>query len=59
MVVAEDTLKSKSTANDLQRQARYLQSIACLVKDAEKHDELQQKAQELMDRAARVSAEKI
>jgi hypothetical protein len=32
------------------RQARYLQSIACLVKDAAKHDELQQKSQELLMR---------
>jgi hypothetical protein len=36
---------------DLVRQARYLQSIACLVKYAEKHDELQANAQALMDAA--------
>ena len=35
----------------LEKQARYLLSIACLVKDAAKHDELQQKAQELLVRA--------
>jgi hypothetical protein len=33
---------------DLLRRARYLQSIACLVKDAAKYDELQQQAQELL-----------
>ena len=31
----------------LERQARYLQSIACLVKDAAKHDELLQEAEKL------------
>jgi hypothetical protein len=31
-----------------ERQARYLQSIACFIKDAAKHDELQRKAQELL-----------
>jgi hypothetical protein len=35
----------------LERRARYLQSIACLVRDAAKHDELQQKAQELLVKA--------
>ena len=36
---------------DLARQARYLQSIACLVKDVAKHDELQQQSQELTRKA--------
>lgn len=35
-------------APDLEKQARYLLSIACLVKDAAKHDELQQKANALI-----------
>jgi hypothetical protein len=39
---------------DLERRARYLQSIACLVKDAAKHDQLQQEAQELMAKATKV-----
>ena len=51
-MTAENTLQPRPTATDLQRQARYLQSIACLVKDAEKHDELRQKAQELLAKAA-------
>ena len=34
----------------LERQAGYLQSIACLVKDAVKHDELITKAQALVDK---------
>jgi hypothetical protein len=51
-MMAEDTPKSKTAANDLQRQVRYLRSIACLVKDAEKHDELQQEAQGLLEKAA-------
>ncbi len=38
----------------LERKARYLQSIACLVKDAAKHDELMAKAQALIDKAVRV-----
>lgn len=33
---------------ELEKRARYLQSVACLVKDAEKHDELQQQARELL-----------
>jgi hypothetical protein len=45
-------------APDLEKQARYLMSIACLVKDAAKHDELQQKARALLAEAEnlRVSA---
>jgi hypothetical protein len=35
----------------LEKRARYLQSIACLVKDAEKHGELQRKARELLAKA--------
>jgi hypothetical protein len=31
-----------------ERQARYLQSIACLVKDAAKHDELQERGAQLV-----------
>jgi hypothetical protein len=41
-------------AGDLERRARYLLSISCLVKDAAKHDELQQKAQGLLIQAARL-----
>jgi hypothetical protein len=37
--------------SDLQKQTRYLMSISCLVKDAAKHDELQQKAQGLLAQA--------
>lgn len=36
------------TAVALKKHASYLQSIACLVRDAEKHDELQVKARELL-----------
>lgn len=50
-MMAEDSTKSSAQASDLSRQARYLLSIACLVKDAAKHDELQQKAQELLAKA--------
>jgi hypothetical protein len=39
---------AEAKAVELQRQARYLLSIACLVNDAAKHDELRQKAQELL-----------
>jgi hypothetical protein len=35
-------------ANDPLRQVRYLQSIACLVEDAAKRDELQQRANSLL-----------
>jgi hypothetical protein len=38
----------------LENQARYLLSIAALVKDAEKHDELQRKAQDLFEKARQV-----
>jgi hypothetical protein len=38
----------KGNPDQLRKQARYLLSIACLVKDAAKHDELQRKAQELL-----------
>jgi hypothetical protein len=33
---------------ETEKRARYLQSIACLVKDSAKHDELQQEAQALL-----------
>lgn len=33
---------------EMEKRARYLQSIACLVKDAAKHDELQQRANALI-----------
>jgi hypothetical protein len=33
---------------EMAKRARYLQSIACLVKDSEKHDELRRKAQALL-----------
>jgi hypothetical protein len=38
----------QAKAPDLEKQARFLLSIACLVKDAAKHDELQQKANALL-----------
>jgi hypothetical protein len=38
---------SQTKTDELTKQARKLLSIACLVKDAAKHDELQQNAQEL------------
>jgi len=41
----------QAKAPDLEKRARYLQSIACFVKNAEKHDELQRKAQELLTKA--------
>jgi len=46
-------------ALELEKQARYLQSIACLVKDAEKYDELQQKAGELLGKAKKSTPLKI
>jgi hypothetical protein len=36
---------------EMLKRARYLQSIACLIEDAQKHDELQQEAQTLLARA--------
>jgi hypothetical protein len=45
----------KGNAGDLEKRARHLQSSACLVKDAAKHDELQQRAQELLAQAAKLS----
>ena len=48
---------SSSCPVDLQKRARYLQSIACLVKDVAKHDELQQQAQELLRKAKAISIE--
>jgi len=36
-------------APDLEKQARYLMSVACLVKDAEIHDRLQQEVKRLTD----------
>jgi hypothetical protein len=44
----------KDNPYQLRKQARYLLSIACLVKDAAKHDELQQNAQELLAKAKEV-----
>jgi hypothetical protein len=41
---------------ELERQARYLLSIACLVKDAAKQDELQQKAQALLAKGRIIEA---
>ncbi len=37
-IMAENTPKCGARANDLKRQARYMLSIACLIKDAEKYD---------------------
>ena len=37
--------------NEMRKRARDLLSIACLVKDAAKHDELQQQARELLGKA--------
>jgi hypothetical protein len=45
----------KGNASDLEKRARYLQSIACLVKDAAKHDELQQRARELLVKAEKMT----
>lgn len=42
----------KGNSSLLEKQARYLHSVACLVKYTEKHDELQRKAQELLAKAA-------
>jgi hypothetical protein len=50
-MMADDTPQFKEAASAPQRRARYLLSIACLVKDAAKHDELQQKAQCLLAQA--------
>jgi hypothetical protein len=44
----------KSNPDELKRRARYLQSIAALVKDAAKHDELQLKALDLLEKARQV-----
>ena len=44
----------KGSSDELRKQARYLMSIACLVKDAAKHDELQQKAKDLIEKARQV-----
>ena len=41
----------RDNPSELRKQARYMLSIACLVKDAAKHDELQQKSQDLLGRA--------
>lgn len=41
----------KGNPDELRKQARYMLNIACLVKDAAKHDELQQKAQYLLAKA--------
>jgi hypothetical protein len=37
----------KDNPDELRKRARYMLGVACLVKDATKHDELQQKAQAL------------
>jgi hypothetical protein len=42
------------TAAVLEREARYLLSVACLVKDAGNHDELQKKPQGLNAEAEKV-----
>jgi len=47
----------KGNPDELRKQARYLQSIACLVNDAAKHDELQQKAQELIEKARQAESD--
>jgi hypothetical protein len=39
------------SGGELEKKACYLLSIACLVKDAEKHDELLQKASALLAQA--------
>ena len=44
-------MRQELSAQVLEKHARYLLSIACLVKDAAKHDELQQRAQELLGMA--------
>jgi hypothetical protein len=44
----------KVTPEQMKKQARYLMSVACLVKDAAKHDELPQKAQGLLAEAERL-----
>jgi hypothetical protein len=44
-------MRQEPSALVLEKRARYLLSIACLVKDVARHDELQQKAQELFARA--------
>ena len=49
-----DAIKIVSAAN-LERQAYYLLSIACLIRDAGKHDELVGKARALFDQAANAS----
>lgn len=46
-------------APDLEKQARYLMSVACLVKVAAKHNELQQKAQELLEQAKRIKKQNV
>jgi hypothetical protein len=43
----------KGNPDELRKQARYLLSISCLVKDVAKHDELQQQAKELIENANR------
>jgi hypothetical protein len=44
----------KGNPDELRKQARCLLSVACLVKDAAKHDELRQKAEELLASADRL-----
>jgi hypothetical protein len=44
-------------AHELEKQARYLRSVACLVKDAEKHDEIQREAQSLFAKAQKQRTE--
>jgi hypothetical protein len=42
----------KETVGNLKKKARFLQSVAALVKDAAEHDRLQQEARMLLTRAA-------
>jgi hypothetical protein len=41
----------KGNPDELRKQARYLHSIACLIRDPQKHDELIAKADALLERA--------
>ena len=43
----------KGNPDELRKQARYMLSVACLVRDGAKHDELQQKAEKLLAEAAK------
>jgi hypothetical protein len=50
--IASKMTGTNNSPGELRKRARYLLSIACLVKDAAKHDELQQKADYLLAEAA-------